>query len=73
MNGGGNACVEWEAELRRQTLAMCHASGRDYEVILTSGATAALHLVRKGGQGGPAALHLVQQGGQQDAGMTRIA
>ncbi|MEW5316354.1 MAG: hypothetical protein WDW38_007733 [Sanguina aurantia] len=44
-NGPGSASAEAEALLRLRTLQMCHASGQEYDVILTSGATASLKLV----------------------------
>lgn len=40
------AALEAEDALRSLTLELCNASGRDYEVVLTSGATGALRLVR---------------------------
>lgn len=41
----GSSGPDAESELRRLTLDMLHASGQDYEVVLTSGATAAIKLV----------------------------
>jgi len=39
------AALEAEQELRRLTLELCRADAREYEVVLTSGATDSLRLV----------------------------
>ena len=48
VGSGGSSLASHAAdqELRARTLEMCGASARDFEVVLTSGATAALQLVR---------------------------
>jgi hypothetical protein len=48
VGGPAAAAAEHDAELRALTLAMCNVDSSEYQVILTSGATAGLKLVGDG-------------------------
>jgi hypothetical protein len=61
----GNPSTEAMARLRTLTLQLCNASGQEYQVVFTSGATSALKLVRVMGR----SAAVVHGGGARQEGL----
>lgn len=62
-HGQGSPAADAETALRRATLALCNADSALYDVVLTTGATAALKLVRGVSPAWSSDLSVVQPAG----------